>query len=104
MNIYNLQDFRCTFCAKWFNPHHNIPFSLPCSHSICAHCLSSAQKKAKAAVVCPHHKTSQSFANVTVNLHIQQALERLLKNTAQSEARSTFHEKRDELDRLLKER
>lgn len=91
MNIYNLQDFKCTFCSRWFNPHHNIPFGLQCGHSICACCLASAQKKGRAGVVCPHHRTEQPFANVKVNMHIQQALERLLKNTNQSEVRSTFN-------------
>lgn len=82
MNIYNLQDFKCALCSQWFHPHHNIPFSLACSHSVCAGCLSSAQRKDRAGVACPHHRTRQSLANVKVNTHIQQALERLLKNSA----------------------
>lgn len=102
MNIYNLQEFKCAACSKWFHPHNSIPFSLPCTHSICNQCLSFLQKKSKTSVICCHHGLPQSISGIKVNMHIQQALERLLKNTSEQLPSEKFSDKRSRMERLMK--
>ena len=88
MNIYNLQDFKCSLCTKWFHPVKSRPLLLPCSHSICNNCLLPFQQKSKTSIFCPHHQSYQSIAQIQYNDHILEALVRLLKNNAGQSNRS----------------
>ena len=74
MNIYNLQDFKCPFCFKWFHPKKSVPLALAFGHSICPSCLSNAQRSSKNKIACPHHGIFQQAKPPQINEHIQAAL------------------------------
>lgn len=72
MNIYNLNEFKCSRCQHWFHPKHAQPYTLACSHSLCSPCLEHLlDDHPSGSVLCPYHKSQQSLDKIKLNIHIQ---------------------------------
>ena len=72
MNLYSLQEFKCTKCQHWFHPKHAQPYQLSCSHSVCARCLTTSNNSK--VIFCPHHKSNNQTVKLKLNNHVQSAL------------------------------
>lgn len=75
--MFHIDDFKCTLCANWFCPPFNLPYLLPCTHSICTSCLQKASSNDH--IICPEDLESCPIQMININLTTKKALERLMK-------------------------
>ena len=51
MKMFHIDEFKCIVCANWFCPPFNLPYLLPCTHSVCTHCLHKSLDSGQ--IICP---------------------------------------------------
>jgi hypothetical protein len=49
--MFHIDDFKCTLCTNWFCQPFNLPYLLPCTHSICTSCLQKSSNNDH--IICP---------------------------------------------------
>ena len=78
MKVYHIDQFKCHFCAEWFNASTRLPLKLRCTHNVCRNCIdSNHQGTGKLLkIVCPEDLEVSSYRSLddievdTVTKHI----------------------------------
>ncbi len=71
----DIDDFKCTLCKDLFCPPHNLPYLLPCTHSICTNCINKISvTNHSQTVICAEDLETSYLSQIRLNTSARRAL------------------------------